>query len=152
MDRRHKLAFACFATNAALGLAFGVVYLASPAAMPYHEAAMGTAFSALGVGEQAVILALMRVGGGGFVAVALASALLLARPFRAGERWAAAALLAVQLAMAAGAAYGVGTVILRTGALPPWGAALASLVLPIAGWLAATPRPRIRPLAPRHAH
>ncbi len=151
MDRRRKIALACFAANAALGLAFGIVYLASPAAMPYHEAAMETSFSALGGGEQAVVLALMRVAGGGFVATALASAFLLARPFRAGERWAAGALLAVQLAMAAAAAYGVATVIVRTAASPPWAASLASLVLPVVGWLAAAPHPGIRRLLPRHA-
>ncbi len=151
MDRRHKIAFACFATNAALGLAFGIVYLASPSAMPYHEAAMRTAFSALPLGEQAVILALLRVAGGGLVATAIASGFLLGRPFRAGERWAPGALLAVQLAMAVGTAYGVGIVMALTGARPPWGAALAGLVLPVAGWLAATLHPGIRPLAP-HAH
>ncbi len=152
MDRRHKVAFACFAANALMGLAFGVVYVASPAVMPYHEAAMQTAFSALGRGEQAVLLALMRVAGGGFVAAAVASAFLLARPFRAGERWAAGALVAVQVSMAAGAAYGVATVIARTDALPPWAASLASLLLPVAGWLAVTLHPRDRRLAPRHAH
>jgi hypothetical protein len=73
MDRGRKLAFAFFALNAALGLAFGIVYLVSPAAMPYHEAAMKVAFAALPPGEQAVLLALMRVAGGGFVAAALAS-------------------------------------------------------------------------------
>jgi hypothetical protein len=53
----------------------------------------------------------------------------------------------VQLAMAGGTAYGIGTVIVRTGALPPWPLSLASVLLPLAGWIAATTNP-VRRAAP----
>ena len=51
--------------------------------------------------------------------------------------------------MAAGVAYGVATVIVLSGAMPAWGASLASVLLPVAGWLVVT-HPGVRPLVPRH--
>jgi hypothetical protein len=38
-----------------------------------------------------------------------------------------------------------------TGALSPWGAAVASVVLPVAGWAVAAQHPKIRSLVARHA-
>jgi hypothetical protein len=151
MDRRRTLAFTCFAANAILGLALGIVYLVSPSAMARQEAAVRAALPALGSGEQALLLALMRAGGVLLGAAAIAAFLALARPFRAGERWAASALRGEQLAMDAGAAFAVATVLVLAGVLPPWGAALASLLLPIAGWAVMAPHPRIRSLVPHLA-
>jgi hypothetical protein len=150
MDRRRTLAFTCFAANAILGLALGIAYLVSPSAMARQEAAVRAALPALGSGEQALLLALMRAGGVLLGAAGIAAFLVLARPFRAGERWAASALRGEQLALAAGA-FAVATVLVLAGVLPPWGAALASLLLPIAGWAVMAPHPRIRSLVPHHA-
>lgn len=150
MERQRNLTVSSlfFASNAVLGGAFGLLYVLSPRAMPYHLVAMSTSWTELGAGEQAVLMALMRVAGGGFVAAAIASAFLL-HALRAGDRRAPLALLLVQLAMGLSSAYAVGTVMLRTSATTPWPAALLGVLLPIAGYAAAVRLPR--PLVPRRA-
>jgi hypothetical protein len=151
MDRRRMLAFTCFVANAVLGAALAIVYLASPAAMARDEAAARAVLPALGPGEQALLVAAVRVGGAVAIAAAAAWLFLRGRPIGAGERWAATAVVGEQYAMALGAAYAVATVLVLAGALPAWGAALASLLLPVAGWAVASPHPRIRSLVPHRA-
>jgi hypothetical protein len=141
MGRRWKVAFACFAANVAIAAAFGVTYLLSPRVMPYHAAAMGIPWSEVAPGEQAALLALMRLGGGGLLVTALASAFLLARPFRLRERWAAHALFAVQITLSLAVLYGMGTLTLLSDGRPPWVAAIAGVLLSVIGYWAAVRGP-----------
>ncbi len=53
--------------------------------MPYHSEALGSSWSDVGPKTQVLILALMRVAGGGFLATGLAMFILLIIPFRAGD-------------------------------------------------------------------
>ena len=53
--------------------------------MPYHSEALGSSWSDVEPKTQVLILALMRVAGGGFLATGLAISILLIIPFRAGD-------------------------------------------------------------------
>ena len=102
-----RLALACHGLAALLLVAFGAAYLARSEFMPYHRDAIGLEWGDLHARVQALLLALMRGVGGGFLASGLAMLLLLAFPFRRGERWARWAVPAVGAAAGAGALYAV---------------------------------------------
>ena len=56
--------------------------------MPYHSLALAKSWSEIEANTQTLILALMRVAGGGFISTGIAIAILLCIPFQAGETWA----------------------------------------------------------------
>jgi len=61
MTTRGKAAAVSSSIVALVSLVLGSIYLVSPQFMPYHAAALGTAWAALESAEQTLILALMRV-------------------------------------------------------------------------------------------
>lgn len=124
-----RLAIACHGLAALLLLAFGVAYLARSEFMPYHRDAIGLEWRELHARVQALLLGLMRAAGGGFLASGLAVLLLLAFPFRRGERWARWAVPAVGVAAGAPALYAMLLVRARTPASPPLAAAVAFFAL-----------------------
>ncbi len=67
---------------------FGLRYLASSEFMTYHAEVAGTPWEALSPGLQTLILAMLRGAGSAILAGGLALGLLLAIPWRRGERWA----------------------------------------------------------------
>lgn len=84
MTIRGKAAAVSSSIVALISVVLGSIYLFSSQFMPYHADALGTAWAALEPAEQTRILALMRVAGGGWVAVGIAPAVLVAVPFRQG--------------------------------------------------------------------
>lgn len=114
-----RLALACHGLAALLLLAFGVMYLTRSEFMPYHRDAIGLGWGELHPRVQTLLLGLMRTAGGGFLASSLAMLLLLAFPFRRGERWARWAVPAVGVAVAAPALYVALLLRARTPASPP---------------------------------
>ena len=90
--RRLPLAFILLA--AVLSTIAGLRYLAVAEFMPYHAAVAGMPWSRLETGTQTIILGMLRVLGGGFIAAGLALLWLLV-PLNRGANWAAWAALTV---------------------------------------------------------
>ncbi len=107
-------------------------YLTNPIFMPYHGAALGSAWETLSSGHQVLHLGLMRVVGAGFLCVCLGVAVLAWRDLVNKDHW--AGLLAGSLATIT---FGVGLyanliIAGATGAVPPWhgtASALAAAVM-----------------------
>lgn len=69
------------------GLLFAGMYLFRDAFMPYHETAAGRPWEMIGDEYQVLILALMRVSGGGWLATAVSIVLLLIAAWRYKIHW-----------------------------------------------------------------
>jgi hypothetical protein len=93
-----------------LGLAIGTRYLFATQFMPYQATVLGRSWPELEPRLQAIMLAMLRVVGGGFIALALSIAWL-CFAFYHGARWAPWAMLTIAAAMLAPALYS--TLVLR---------------------------------------
>lgn len=128
-------AFVCYTLGALLSAVFGVIYLTSTQFMPYHQDAVGLAWGELDSRMQTLLLALMRVSGGGFLATALSIIFMLFFPFYAGEEWSKYAIPMVGLAEALPALYAALLVRRRTPASPPLWAGLLAAALIVLGFV-----------------
>jgi len=84
----RKIAFFCYAVIAVVSAVLGSTYLVRDEFMPYHAEALKTDWGALDAPLQTLLLALMRVAGAGWLALALAIAALLAFAFSSRRIWA----------------------------------------------------------------
>ncbi|MGF1536474.1 MAG: hypothetical protein ACFB4J_08340 [Elainellaceae cyanobacterium] len=142
MTKRLTWAFWCHLTTLSLLASFSLIYLFRPEFMPYHALAVGQSWDQIPPEFQALILGLMRATGGGWLATAIAMAIILFRPFKRGELWARWAVPFIGLTTAVPLLYLTLSIAIRTPATSPWIAALLGVVLEIAGWiLASQPRP-----------
>ena len=125
----------CYALAALVSLVFGAVYLVRSQFMPYHEEAIGLPWQQLDQRMQTLLLALMRVAGGGLLTAGMSMAILLLIPFRAGESWARYALPAIGLVGGLPALYATILVRSRTHAHAPVAASATGIALVIAGFI-----------------
>jgi len=88
-----------YAIAALSGFGFAGVYLFRPEFMPYHQMAVGQPWEQVPEGYRILILALMRVGGGGWLAASLAMTALLVMPCRKGRYWAYITIPVIGLAV-----------------------------------------------------
>ena len=95
MSKRMKVAFGCHLLALLLIAAVGVVYLFRSQFMPYHAIAVGKTWAQVDPAFQILLLALIRLVGGAWIATALAMGILLFIPFRQCIRWARWAVPAV---------------------------------------------------------
>lgn len=130
---RMKWADGCFLTAAAVSVAFGAVYLTTPHVLPYHEQALGEVWAAMDATQQTVLLSLLRIIGGGFLAVGIATAFFVLRPHRRREPWITAAILTTSMALILPTSYAVAMVRLRTDGNPPWAPLALTFVLMLIG-------------------
>lgn len=129
-----KIAFGCYLL-VFLGLGIlGLVYLFRSEFLPYHAEAVAREWEDVEQPFQVLILALMRVVGGAWVATALAAVVLLFVPFRQGARWARWAIPAVGLVALVPALYATLYVGQQTPASPPWILTLIGIVLLVVGF------------------
>ncbi len=70
-----------------LGLIFTWLYLFRTEFMPYHATAVSRSWDEVDAGMQILILALMRVSGGGWLATSLGMGLLMIRYFKDDKPW-----------------------------------------------------------------
>jgi len=103
--------------------------------MPYHSLALGKSWLEVEPNTQTLILALMRVAGGGFLATGLIIFILLIIPFQAGQQWAIYAIPAISLITSCGSFYATYLVKSRTPGNPPLKLSLLSIGLAIAGFI-----------------
>lgn len=131
MNIYHKTSFALFSLIALALIATGVTYLTAPTIMPYHLVAMETTWQGLSQGVQTMSINFMKSVSAGFLSVGLAVLILLAVPFKKGEKWSAFAILALvltQVGIIATRTYDVGA---NTMANPPLLPLLTVLALAI---------------------
>ncbi len=119
----------CYGLTALTALGFGLTYLLTPTFMPYHAQAIGSDWATLEPELQVVILALIRVAGGGLSATAIAVLSILFGPFRQGQRWAYRVVPVLCLAVVLPTLSAVWTVQQQTPASPPLLIVLLNLVL-----------------------
>ncbi|MBN2004692.1 MAG: hypothetical protein JXA21_15150 [Anaerolineae bacterium] len=129
MNTRTKVAFALFGLAYLTAAVFGLMYATRGEFMPYHAEAISTKWSDLPASYQVLFLALLKVAGGGMLAVAAAGAFLLIIPFRQQLEWSRWALLAVIVITSAITLYATLTVDLQTPANPPTLAPILTIAL-----------------------
>ncbi|MEN8225787.1 MAG: hypothetical protein ABFS05_10555 [Bacteroidota bacterium] len=76
-----------YSITALAGFVFAAIYIFRPEFMPYHAVAVGKEWAEMSSENQVLILALMRVGGGGWLATSVGILLLLLIPFRTNKFW-----------------------------------------------------------------
>jgi hypothetical protein len=130
---RTKIAFWCYIAAMAGPGAWGVMYLLCNEFMPYHAVAVGMPWPEVPVPFKILIIALMKVAGGGWVTVAVAVFVLLLVPFRQGARWAYWAIPSLGLLHYADVCIAMAHVMTNTPATPPWGFTIAGIILLLIG-------------------
>jgi hypothetical protein len=120
MPVRRKVALVSYGIIAAVSLVLGLTYLLSPAFMPYHEAALQVEWSQLDAAEQTLLLALMRVAGAGWIALAVAMTALLVFAFPRGATWARVTLPVLVVVFYVPTLWATLTVTATTPATAPW--------------------------------
>ena len=103
--------------------------------MPYHGEALGLSWSELEPKKQVLILALMRAGGGGFLATGLTILILLVIPYRAGETWSIYGIPLISLCISSGTLYATWLVKTKTPGNPPIKLSWLALLLTIMGFI-----------------
>jgi len=131
VNTRTKVAFVLFLLAYLVSAVFGLMYATRSQFMPYHAMAIDTEWSALPASYQVLFLALLKVGGGGMLATAVAGAFLLAIPFRQQLDWSRWALLAIIVTTSVLTLYGTLTVDLQTPANPPTIAPILTILLAV---------------------
>jgi hypothetical protein len=130
---RSKIAFWCYVIAMIGPAVWGVMFLFRSEFMPYHADAVGMPWSEVPEPFRILIMALLKLAGGGWLTVAIAEFVLLLVPFRQGARWALWAVPSLGLLHFAGVCNAMAHVTLNTPATPPWGATIASVALILIG-------------------
>jgi hypothetical protein len=118
----------------------GVHYLVSRTPMPHHLQILDVPWTDLTPRTRALLLTLMKGTGMVAICTAVALAVLLAIPFRAGEAWARWAVLLVGATALVPTLLGAIRMRFETGASSAWWPHLALLaVLSLACWLSGDP-------------
>lgn len=139
MAGRHKHVTRLYGAIALFGIAFGLWYLLRGTFMAYHAAAIGKTWEQVDGGTQVLLLALMRVAGGGLIAVGILVLAILYFVHTEKNRWARHAVPAGLLALHLTTLYATLSVQIATPASPPWyGAALACAAI-VAAFLVDAP-------------
>ena len=77
MKTLKTISFICYGLVALLGFVFAFIYLSRSEFMPYHADAVGMDWNEVDTNMQVLIIALMRVSGGGWLATSLSISFLL---------------------------------------------------------------------------
>jgi hypothetical protein len=119
MTTTRRVAMVGYVINSVFLAVSGVVYLLRPEFMPYHAEAVGQSWAEVEPAFQILILALMRVVGGAFLASALASVVIAIKPFREGQAWATWVLPATGLMVVGATLLATTSVARNTPGNPP---------------------------------
>ena len=132
---RKQIAFSCYLAAIIIIASIALSYLFTPHLLPFHEQAIGVAWSKLQPGFQTQFLSLMKVAGGGYWATAVSLGVLLFIPFKRGDKWARSAIAGIGIPAISIINYAGLTVILNTPGRPPliWGPVV--IILFIAGFI-----------------
>lgn len=134
MSSRNRIAFACHGLVALAFVLFGAVYALSPEIMPYHQEVIGKAWADLDVRLQNVLLAFLHTLGFASIGAGVMIGILLAIPFRRGERWARWTIPLVGLTVLGPMMFHAIDLALATGAATPWPVPPTAAALLLAGF------------------
>ena len=134
---KMKLAAACYIVSAIAMLAIGLAFIFAQEFFPFHSDVIQTSWQELGKPEQTLYIGMMRTEGAGFLASAVAIAILLLIPFRRREVWSFWAMTVVGLVEHVPTLVATYHVSQTTAANPPWPITLALMVLLLIGLLLA---------------
>ncbi len=137
---RKNLAALAYGITALASLVLGITYLVKSSFMPYHDAALAQSWSELGSNIQVLILALMRVAGGGWIAMAFIITALIIKPFWKDQQWALITLPLIILLFYIPNLWATLSVAMKTPGDPPWYGNLISCLSAVIGLLL-YPRP-----------
>jgi hypothetical protein len=112
-----------------LGYIFAAMYLFRPEFMSYHSVAVHQTWSQVDTQIQVLILALMRVSGGGWLGVSVAMSILLGRYYRTERFWLIVAIFFTGIAILLPTLYATLFVKSHSEANPPWIAALVAVAI-----------------------
>ena len=124
----------CYGLNAFVALIFGVIYVTRSQFMPYHSLALAKPWSEVEPNTQTLILALMRVAGGGFIATGIAIVVLLCIPFQAHEQWEIYSIFTICFCSSFSSAYATFLVHNKTLGNPPFKLSLGAVLLSLVGF------------------
>ncbi len=130
----------CDGLVALLGFAFALIYIFRPEFMHYHSIAVNEAWADVDPQFQILILALMKVSGGGWLGVSIAITVLLYRFYRFEKRWFIVAIFLIGQSILIPTLYATLLVKHHSNANPPWIAALGAIILLTAGLILALAR------------
>ena len=129
---RSNLVLAIYLVIGVVDLVMGTIYFTSSQFLAYHSQAIGTPWQDLDTGVQAVILAVMRVAGGGWLALGFFT-IALAVGVRISSNTLARWLLpAGTIVFYVPSFVATWAVYRETGAQSPWGPSLAMIVIALA--------------------
>ncbi len=122
---RMNVALGIYIVIGTIDIILGVVYFSSTQFLSYHAQAVGFPWQEVDAGVQTLVLALMRVAGGGWCALGFFTIVLALAAFRTGSavaRWALPTGTIIFYFASFAATWGV---YRETGASTPWGQSLA---------------------------
>ena len=109
-----------FTLTTLAGFLFAGMYLFRPEFMPYHEVAVGMPWNEISPEFQILLIALLRVGGGGWLATSVGMSILLLWPYRYGKFWPNYGIPAIALSALIPTFIATLYVKQNTTANPPW--------------------------------
>ena len=115
-----KYVFTSYLLIGLIGLMFSFLYLFSPHFMPYHAAAVKMEWNEINPDFQVLILALMRVSGGGWLATSGSILTLLVFSYKKERYWINPAILILGLSVLIPTFIATISVKLHTMGNPPW--------------------------------
>ena len=119
----------------AIWIVFGLVYLFKDSFMPYHADALSSSWEELNPAFQTLILALMRVAGGGFFLAGLMIILLQRIYNLTKQKWIPSLILLMGVIIVLTTVYATLIVRLNTNANPPTLSSAAALIGLISGYI-----------------
>ncbi|WP_224996128.1 hypothetical protein [Cesiribacter sp. SM1] len=131
---KQKLASAANYTVAAALFILAHIYLIKPSFMGYHSQALSLEWNEVDGATQTLVLALMRVCGGGWLAVSLTTVFLQWRFTRGREPWVPVVILVVGLISTLSTLYATLLVYLNTPGTPPIPGLFILILLLFAGY------------------
>jgi len=129
MKTLKTISFILYALVGLLGFLFAFIYLLRPEFMPYHAVAVGLEWDAVDDGMKVLILALMRVSGGGWLATALSITVLIIARSKFKSSGISIGLVLVGLGALIPTLYATLYVRSNSPAEPPWFAAVGGIAL-----------------------
>jgi hypothetical protein len=95
MKTQYKVSLSLYVLLSLLALLSGIMYLAVPTVMPYHQQALGVPWNELGEGPRVLLWMMVKLIGAEALLLGISSLLITLIPFRKHERWAVFALPAL---------------------------------------------------------
>ena len=135
---RTKIALATYLGIGLINLVLGTIYFTSDQFMSYHAEAVGASWQELDSGTQTLILALMKVAAGGWLALGFLTIVFAIHAVRTGStvtRW-VLPIGTIILWLASFVA--TWSVFQKTGAQTPWAPSLALIVIALAALVGIT--------------